>query len=169
MTPRLTKASVNSLNSGRENMDDKDKSQNCTDWYGYRHRHGWQHPWWCRGGRRSRDSTGRAGRRHRDRSTLRGCNWCSKEADYTEGEVQRQKRRAQRQEAIGKAKSCVEERPQSFQKARCQKDGKGGGQKARAETRTSIEATRDRQKGRTKVEIASRSPARASVPLCLKV
>jgi phage tail tape-measure protein len=52
-------------------------------------------------------------------------------------------------EAIGKAKSCVEERPQSFQKARGQKDGKGRGQKAGPENRTSIEATRDRQKAWT--------------------
>jgi len=34
-------------------------------------------------------------------------------------------------EAIGKTKSCVEERRQSFQEARGQKDGKSSGQKAR--------------------------------------
>ena len=101
---------------------------------------------------RGRDCTGRAGRRHRDWSALRGCNWSSKEADYTEGEGDAKEEELNDEEAIGKAKSCGQERPQSFQKARGQEDGKGSGQKASTESHTRIQATRDSQKARGKVE-----------------
>ena len=56
------------------------------------------------------------------------------------------------EETIDKTESKVDERPQSFQKNRSQKDGKSSGKKANAESRTSIEAACDRQKGRAKVE-----------------
>jgi hypothetical protein len=44
-----------------------------------------------------------------------------------EGEGSAKKEELNDEEAIGKAKSCIEERPQSFQKARGQEDGKGSG------------------------------------------
>jgi hypothetical protein len=62
------------------------------------------------------------------------------------GEGSAKKEELNDEEAVHKTKGCVEERRQSFQKARCQKDGKSGGQKASAESCTSIEATRGRQK-----------------------
>ena len=85
----------------------------------------------------------------------RGSNWRSKEADYAEGEgghCVAKKEELNDEETIDKTKSEVDERPQSFQKDRSQKDGKSSGKKASAESRTSIEAACDCQKGRAKVE-----------------
>ena len=104
---------------------------------------------WSRG----RDCTGRAHRRDRDWCALGSSNWRSKKADYAEGEGGHcvAKKDEHDEETIDKTASKVDECPQSFQKNRSQ-DGKSSGKKANAESRTSIEAACDCQKGRAKVE-----------------
>jgi hypothetical protein len=85
LTPRLTKASVISLNCGRETWTIKIRVAliQAPAWLGAPLVVQWL-------GRRGWNSIGRAGRRHRDWRPFRGSNWCSKKADYksatTEGE-----------------------------------------------------------------------------------